>query len=458
MSSLNQIASVGISLNTATVGKASFGIPLVVSPLMAFEDRLRKYTDYSAAVADGLDKETLGALAAIFSQTPRPKIAYVGRRDVAKVDITLRGSEEVWELYINESETYSVLINYKAYSYTAKSGDNEDSVLKGISSAIKADSTLKEAITDNKVNDRKLTLSLAEGAKVRITQGNDTLVRYQGSKSLSDDMEKIKAEDNSWYGWSLTERDDALISAGAQWTETQNKLFFAQTSTEKVWSSANDDIASQLQDAQYMRTVLVADKNDDRQYIDAAVMGRFFTKDPGTTVFALKNLPSVFDSNFSDTEKSYLTYKNVNTYQRYSNDTYCFGVGTDVRASGRVMSGEFIDVVRDRDWLIDDIQTAVASLMIRSDKIPYTNGGIALIANVLRARLQNAQSQGVIAPDEVDSLGKTVPGFRIKYPNAADVDADIKASRILHVSFTALLAGAIQLVQITGTLSYSNEA
>lgn len=166
---------------------------------------------------------------------------------------------------------------------------------------------------------------------------------------------------------------------------------------------------------------------------------------------------TITPSAFTDTEKAFIIAKNANTYEQYSDNIYLFGVGTENQASGKVASGEWIDIVRDRDWLINDIQTAIAGVMIRNSKVPYTNVGIALIINTLRARLLNAQTQGVIAPDEKDSLGETVPGFKLSYPNAADVDADIKASRILYISFDALLAGAIQLVKITGTLSYSYE-
>ncbi|SEQ64506.1 Protein of unknown function [Rosenbergiella nectarea] len=453
MASLNDIANVDISLNTSTVGKASFGIPLVVSPTTAFTDRLRKYSTYSSAVSDGLDPQTLLALSAIFSQSPRPKIAYVGRRDAATINIGLTSSTIV------TGAVYTLSINGESVAYTAVDGDGVDEVLNGLNSAIQADATLKALFGTPVVSDSYLSLPKTDAtSSFAVTGGSNLSVSAQGGTSnLATDMEAIKAVDNTWYGWSLVERNDSLISQGAAWTETQAKLFFACTANESVWSSATDDVASQLKSQQYLRTVPIADRNAATQYPDAAVMGRFFTKDPGATVFALKSLASMTPSAFSDTEKGYLIDKNVNTYEQYSDNTYLFGVGTELKASGKVVSGEWIDVVRDRDWLINDIQTSIASVIIRNSKVPYTNAGIALIVSNLRARLKNAQTQGVIAPDEQDSDGNTVPGFKISYPNAADIDADVKASRILYITFDALLAGAIQLVQITGTLSYSYE-
>ena len=59
-----------------------------------------------------------------------------------------------------------------------------------------------------------------------------------------------------------------------------------------------------------------------------------------------------------------------------------------------------------------------------------------------------------IAPEELDAQGKSVPGFTITYPRSAELSSTIKASRILNLSFTARLAGAIHVVEISGALAY----
>ncbi|QKJ86683.1 DUF3383 family protein [Paramixta manurensis] len=451
MSSLNQIASVDINLNTATVGKANFGIPLVVSPTTAFGERVRRYSSYSSAVSDQLDSHTLSALQAVFSQTPRPKQAYVGRRDAATIVVVPKDSSPI------EGEIYSFTVNGTEISYTAMKDDTLDLVATGLSEAMGSEVEITDFFNAPTVSEGKVTLTVKNHPESTLTlfgKDNVSIQSIGATDNLASDMDKIKAEDNTWYGWSLVELNDDLITQGASWTETQNKLFFARSNTASIWSADSDDLASQLMGKQYLRTVLIADKFAATQYPDAAVMGRFFTKDPGEAVFALKSLVTIADSKFTDTEKANIIKKNANTYEQYSDGIYLFGVGTEQKPSGRVVSGEWIDVVRDRDWLTDDIQTSLASVKVRNGKIPYTNVGIALIINTLRARLANAQIQGVIAPDEKNSAGETVPGFKIDYPNAADIDADTKASRILYISFIGLLSGAVQLTQIDGTLSY----
>jgi hypothetical protein len=72
----------------------------------------------------------------------------------------------------------------------------------------------------------------------------------------------------------------------------------------------------------------------------------------------------------------------------------------------------------------------------------------------LRKSLQEGQNVGGIAPDELDATGSTVPGFVITYPISAELAPSVKASRILDLGFTARLAGAIHVVEITGALAY----
>lgn len=122
---------------------------------------------------------------------------------------------------------------------------------------------------------------------------------------------------------------------------------------------------------------------------------------------------------------------------------------------GKVAAGEWVDVIRFRDWLKDNIQTEMTSMLINRPKLPYTDSGIQTAVNCLRASLQKGQNVGGIAPDEVNSDNENVPGFEITYPRAADLTANEKASRILNLGFRARLAGAIHLIEIQGTLAYT---
>ena len=124
---------------------------------------------------------------------------------------------------------------------------------------------------------------------------------------------------------------------------------------------------------------------------------------------------------------------------------------------GKTASGEWIDLIRFRDWLQNDMQVRVVNLLVTNKKIPYTDGGIGLVQNQMIASLKAGQQAGGIAPTEYDEDQNEIPGYVTKVPLAANLTAVQKASRKLKgVSFQARIAGAIHMVEINGNLTYDN--
>lgn len=444
MANLSQIARVVISLSTATIAKANFGIPLVVSPTTAFTERVRIYRSYDAAVEDGLDAKTLSAVNSAFGQTPRPEVVYVGRRSLASTDLTTSLTT------IETGNVFKATVDGTEYIYTAVEGDGAAEVYTGLADVLKADSTLvaKYNITSTSAG---INIALKDTSdEATITPGQGMVDDPHGSDTnIAADLVAINRANKAWYGFMLTERSDDLILQAAIWAEAQTKLFFACSGTAAIWTeNSATDIASKLNKAQYFRTALIAHKQADTEYPEAAWMGRCFTIQPGGETWGIKTLSTITPSNFSDGEQAIIWGKMANTYEQYSDNVYLVN-------PGKVSAGEWIDIVRGRDFAIDTIQKDCASAMIRANKIPYTNAGIQILVNTVRGSLLKLQRAGVIAPDEQNSEGDTVPGFVITYPNAADVDADTKASRVLYLTFVGILAGAIQLTDITGTLAYN---
>ena len=301
-------------------------------------------------------------------------------------------------------------MNGTTVTYTAASGDDASDVYAGLKTALAAQSVVDALFTSTAdAEGLHLVVKAPETATIVKPVTNLSIATAGSADGLEADLNAIQQEDPGWYGFALVERGDALIQDAAAWAETQTKLFFACSNTADIWTSADDDIASQLQDLQYLRTALIAHKAAATEYPEMAWMGRCFTIAPGGETWALKTLAAITPSKFSDTEQSYIFQKNANAYEQYAENTYLIN-------KGKVASGEWIDVVRFRDWLVDTIQKNMTSLMIRQKKVPYTNGGIALIVNNLNGSLIQAQQAGGIAPDERDSEGNTIPGFRITYP------------------------------------------
>lgn len=446
MARLSQIASVLITLRTATVGKASFGIPLIVSPATAFAERVRQYSNYDAAVSDKLDEATLRAINATLAQSPRPEFVLVGRRDVDNTTLSSTIAT------VQAGNNFTVSVNRNEFKYTAKEGDTVTEVMAGLAALISADTSVTDLITVASANNSLVLTPKNPGNQMIVYPVQNLKNLPKGSATnIAADLTKINTANKTWYGFALVERNDNLIMQASIWAEAQTKLFFACSGSTDIWDQeSDDDIASMLNKGQYFRTALIAHKNAANEYPDTAWMGRCFTIKPGGETWALKVLSTIQPSDFSETEQAAIWAKQANTYEQYSDNIYLTNPGV-------VSAGEWIDIIRGRDYAVDLIQKDLASAMIRADKIPYTNAGIQICVNSVRGSLRTLQRAGVLAPDEVNSEGQTVPGFQITYPNAADVAASTKQTRKLYLTFRGILAGAIQVADITGALAYDYE-
>ena len=81
---------------------------------------------------------------------------------------------------------------------------------------------------------------------------------------------------------------------------------------------------------------------------------------------------------------------------------------------------------------------------MNNPKVPYTDAGITAIQAQIERALDQGVNQNFIAPNS----------YTVIVPKAANVSAIDKTNRVLNgVSFQATLAGAVQAVNITGTLS-----
>ena len=440
MASLDDIVSVQIALQTAGVTRGNFGTPMIVAPLMTFPERVRVYTSYSAASEDDLPPSLLTALSDCFGQIPRPKQVKVGRRAVLKAVI------EVADLIA--LGTYSFKVNTQTYSYTADGTPTKAEIATGLALAVTSDTD--EEITATAVGDTVEIAWISTVGSVELLTNLQwgTISPLAASSAVADDLDAILDEDSAWYGLVLTERVKQTQLDAAAWTEANDRLFITATNEADVLNPALEtDLISVLKNTRYYRTAVLYHTNAATEYPDAAWAGRVFTIQPGAETWALKSLASVTPSPLTSTQKQTVVTKGGNTFEFYQ-------AQIALTNPGKVVAGEWIDVIRFRDWLKDTIQVNMVQMMINRDKVPYTDAGIQLCVNNLRKSLQEGQNVGGIAPDELDANNNTVPGFVITYPRSVELAPSVKASRTLSLGFTARLAGAIHVVEITGALAY----
>lgn len=449
MGTIDRIVNVQISLNTTGVSQLGFSTAMVIGAHAHGLTRVLTYTSTDELIDDGFgtDEPIYKAVAACFAQTPAPTAVKVGRIacNTVNVNVTNVLASGTYTLIVKTKDSDGN-VTKKSYEYT-NSGGEATNIVSGLAEKITADTS---AVVSAAASDKTLVLTKKSVDFAVEAPANLSITGGTAGETIAEAMAAITGEDNDFYGIILADREDTDIMALAEWTETHMKLFLTATAAEGAKdASVTTDLLSKLSAKNYYRTsgwyhALAAD-----EYPEAAVMARCFAIEPGGETWANKKLAGVTADNLTETEYNAITKKNGNTFEKFRN--------VSITQNGKVAAGEWIDVIRFRDWLQEEIRTNEFYLLINTDKVPYTDAGIAAVESVLRKALEDGQARGGIAPTEYDEDGNKNLGFTIDVPLASSITANQKASRVLKdMKFTARLAGAIHAIKITGSFTYDN--
>jgi hypothetical protein len=270
----------------------------------------------------------------------------------------------------------------------------------------------------------------------------------QASPNVDTDLAAMNDQNSDWWALcDVSHSEDRALDIGT-WIEAHEKLFITVLSDIDNTLPAGTDttsVAHLLMQNQLFRTAWWYDPNP-LNFVDVAICAKSFTKYPGQETWANQRLAGVAYNYLNEGTFSNLFNKNGNTFEPFRNIA--------ITQNGKVAGGEWIDVIRFRDWLCEQIKVTIFMQLV-DNRIPYTDPGIAIIRSRLQQALDFGVVRGGIAPPEVNSEGDYVPSYTIQVPLSTDVPVNNKANRLLQdVYFTARIAGAIHVVEIQGTLTY----
>lgn len=247
--------------------------------------------------------------------------------------------------------------------------------------------------------------------------------------------------ENGWYVALAAGIPEEDLEDMAEWTEAREKMF------GYAYADPSDNPVTNI----YYRTFGICygdDSGSGAPYKHVAMAVRFLSYDAGSETWVNKSLASVSMSKFTDTE--------IDTIDKDPASYYIQVGDTGLVQGGKVRAGEWIDVIRFRDWLKNDMQLRILNLLVKRPKVPYTDKGIGLVRNQMIASLKEGTRRGGIAEDQYNSDDELIPGFTTSVPLAADLSDTQRKSRILEdCTFSAILAGAIHVVNVNGSLVYS---
>ena len=255
------------------------------------------------------------------------------------------------------------------------------------------------------------------------------------------------AQTDGWYVVCPAGIPETDFETIAEWTEAQTKLFAFTWVGDTVPVTTGIYFRSMGWYGRVTETQQAGDAPASNLYLHVAATAKCLAYPAGSETWKFKQLAAVVPGRFTSTLMDALEKDSLNYFSTFG--------GRNITMNGQVTAGEWIDVIRFRDWLQDDMQFRIYNLFIMNTKLPYTNPGIALVENQIIASLKAGQAAGGVAPDEYDGDGALVPGFTVTVPNSMNLSASEKASRILSgVRFSARLAGAIHAVTVNGVLTY----
>lgn len=136
-------------------------------------------------------------------------------------------------------------------------------------------------------------------------------------------------------------------------------------------------------------------------------------------------------------------------YHKNNVNGYVHKAGYDVTSEGKLVNGEYIDILDAKDWLITQIKYQLQQVLIINDKIPYDNTGIAILEDAVVNVLKTAYNNGMIAEDDNGQ-----PIYSVEFAKRSETKASDREKRqYMEGKFSFDLAGAIHEATINGTIN-----
>lgn len=232
---------------------------------------------------------------------------------------------------------------------------------------------------------------------------------------------------NDFFFVVSTDNTTDSIKKLAELAQVHNKIYGVTvnsvTDTKKLYDLKNDN------------TFIMY--HDDPKAYAAEAMTVIMSYKVGGKTAKFKTIQGVRAAKISTTE--------LNELHEHKMYTYVEKLGVLQTTEGKVLSGEYIDIVLGEYWIRFKMEEALQRLALVNDKIPYTNTGIGMIVGACEAILNRAVEQGIVEKGQ----------YKVDYKLREDVPSnDVAERKYDYVMWTAMLQGAIHTGQISGVLTY----
>jgi hypothetical protein len=444
MSSLANYVALSISLTAASVPRAGFGVPLIVSYSATWPERTRTYTNFADAIVDfpTTTSPEYKQLQAIFSQSPCPARVIVGRGALPPTLVYQLSAISPTGL---ASYKYQVKVKGQGFAdttveFTSDANPTDAEYAAGMVSALNAVSS-KNYTAAGSSSPITITANAAGNwFSIEVVDVNtQKVLMTHVDPGIATDLAAITAENGGWYGLCHAYPSNALGLAAAAWVEANKRIFICDSNDTNtiITTVGNGDLIDDLKTNAYANTLGFYHPNP-AAFAGAALLGKCLPKEPGSETWAFKSLVGPAVVALTGTHRTNLVARNGNSYESPT-------TGVSITFNGKTGDGGFLDTKRGLHWLEDDLSKEVLGTFVASDKVPFTDPGIGMVEAGIRRSLRRATDRGILAAD---------PEFAVTVPLAADVSSTDKALRALTgIRFTGVLAGAVHSTSIIGSIT-----
>lgn len=482
--SVSDVVSVTINMSPTAAAVRNFGALLVLgsSSVIDTNERIRSYTTLAAVGTDfGTTAPEYLAAVNFFSQSPQPSLLYIGRWAQTATSGVLHGARL--------STSQQAIANFQAIT---NGGFNitVDGTVKNVTglnfsgaanlnavAAIIATALSTANVVWGANNQRFDVVSKTTGATSTVGYastgtGTDvsTLLGLTAASGASAPVAGIVAEtllsavtqmaniSNDWYGLAiaaigLQDVDQIAVAATIE-ASSPSRIFGITTQASATLDpTSTTDLAYVLSAAKYRRTFI--QYSSSSPYAVTSMYGRAFTVDftgnKTTITLKFKQEPGVTAETLTETQAATLKAKKCNVFVNYNNSTA-------IIQEGQMCDGSFFDEVHGLDYTQNDVQTAVYNALYTSPtKIPQTDAGNEILANVVSARLAQGVTNGLIAPGVWNSAGFGAltqgdtldKGYYVYTPPvSSQSQADREARKAVTMQCAIKLAGAVHSANV----------
>ncbi|AUR92155.1 TMhelix containing protein [Vibrio phage 1.170.O._10N.261.52.C3] len=443
-----------IQLGTVSVGAANFGSTVFVTANSYFTERLRPYMSMEEVRNDPAIPSDSNAYAGLLSAFKQPGCAvpvWLGRRKADNATLTpVVADNKVYTFKIEVvADVDGSVPESGTISFTSGTSATADDIVTGLKASLTSESITLVTPTGTS----ELILTPTAGYSMNITAIANMTEVSATTETAADLLAAIQAENNEdWYFLTCEDHTETFIlamSSAIDATESSNytKQYRVAIADANVLTPLADpavDILGKLKDGNFARVQGEWHDQADVIFPEVAATcynGQFF---PGTTTWKFMNNQTGVPA-----ARNLVTGAKLSTQlQGYISDRNASWVGAergvDFMHGGKLAGGEWIDVVRGKDWINDTIEVRLTNLFLNAvgSKISFSESGKAKVKGVIESVLNEAVQRDIL-------LGYTP----VEIPD--NVSFEDQANRILKdVKWVGYLSGAIHFVIVNGVLTY----